>query len=152
MQEITDPILRKAFESGVAIDELIQILNHHRNYVEPEHLLSLHAFLRSFGQTPADESTGNVSDLRDEIRKLVAYIKTMRERIEDKGELATSREIKDMIQSSSSLFAMLTKLDDEITNQARLRKVEEATLEAIKTLPATARQVFFDVLEEKLSE
>ena len=149
-------------DNGVSIAELIDLLKQYRKYVTSGQLAELTDFVQSFStaDTPLYTDEGdlfekpveNVADLTKEIQELVNFIKVVRKRVAAKGDTATAREIKDMIQASSSLFTMLTKMNEEITNQNRLRKIEDASIQAIRTLPEEQQQLFFTRLEVLLSE
>jgi uncharacterized protein YecE (DUF72 family) len=80
----------------------------------------------------------------------MTYLKTFRKQIIAKGDAASTREIKDMIQASTSLFTMLTKMNEDITNQDRLRKIENATVEVVRSLPLKEQERFFVLLEQAL--
>jgi hypothetical protein len=98
-------------------------------------------------------STGSeiFDDLLIEVNSQLAYLKNLRQRVIDR-ENAPVRELKDLMQTTSALFKMLTQMNKDITNQDRLRKIEMATVEAVKTLNVDAQQAFFDELERRLAE
>jgi hypothetical protein len=135
----------------ISIDGLLDLLESHKKYWGAEHVMRLAAMLP--GHQPADEVTGAVilGNLMEEVQAQMAYLKNFRRSVTAKGNGASSREIKDMIQSSTTLFTMLTKMQMNITNQDRLAKIEEATVSAIRTLSTELQQQFFRDLELALA-
>jgi hypothetical protein len=139
--------------TDLSLDDIIDYLGQYQRYITPDHVSQIKKILRSAEGEDHDaqsESSNALDHLLTEVQEQMAFLKTFRERITARGAGSTTREVKDMIQASSTLFTMLTKLNVEITNQARLRKIEDATVEVIKTLDAERQQQFFSQLEEAL--
>lgn len=56
-----------------------------------------------------------------------------------------------VINSISSILATITKAQAELYNAERLKKLEAATLKALKTLPKTEQEAFFSLYEQYLN-
>lgn len=131
----------------VDLDHHIQVLQDYQKYLSEQHKIRL----RTLVTDPAIAKTGDImASLREEVQEQMTYVQEFRRRVQQRGEGATTREVKDMLQASTSLFSMLTKMNEEITNQDRLRHIENATVEAIKTLDGKAQSRFFEYLERVL--
>ena len=139
----------------VSIDQLLDNLNTHSKYMTEEQVVRLAWILTQLREeaAPTEAPTGGetLTDLLKEIQEQMTFLKNFRKQIVAKGDTASTREVKDMIQASTSLFTMLTKMNEDITNQDRLRKIENATVNCIKTLPLKVQQKFFADLEEALA-
>jgi hypothetical protein len=133
----------------MSIDQLLDKLDTNKKYITD----SQASRMANIANRTTDLASGDsMGDLLTEVQAQMICLKSFRKRVADRGDAATTRDLKDMIQASTSLFTMLTKMNEGITNQERLRKVEQATIEAIKTLPGANQQVFFSVLEESLAK
>ena len=133
----------------MSIDQLIDRLDANKKYITD----SQASRMANIANRTTDIASGDsMGDLMTEVQSQMICLKAFRKRVSDRGDAATTRDLKDMIQASTSLFTMLTKMNEGITNQERLRKVEQATIEAIKTLPGAEQQIFFSTLEEALAK
>jgi hypothetical protein len=133
----------------MSIDQLINKLEHNKKYITDTQASRL---ANIANRTSDGVSKDSMGDLLSEVQAQMIVLKSFRKRVSDQGNAATTRDLKDMIQASTSLFTMLTKMNEGITNQERLRKVEDATIEAIKTLPSKEQQIFFSTLEKALAK
>jgi hypothetical protein len=133
----------------MSITQLLDGLERHKKYLTEDHVDRIALIIKETIYAPSS-GDGVLNDLLKEVQEQMTYLKQFRKQITAKGETATTREVKDMIQASTSLFSMLTKLNDDITNQDRLRKIETATVEVVRTLSGEAQLNFFTLLEEAL--
>ena len=136
--------------NNISIDEILDLLEKYRKYMDETQLARLYGLFPDEPVTAAEDN--EETDLLVELKSLIKYVRTIRRKLEKKGDEATAREIKDLIQSSSSLFGMVTKLNETILTQTRLRQVETATITTIQSLPEAQQQAFFALLEANLSE
>jgi len=131
----------------LSIDQLLGELTTRKKYITEAQNDQLRALVKG----PTTLSGGEaLSDLLSEVQAQMTYLKTFRKQIIAKGDAASTREIKDMIQASTSLFTMLTNMNEDITNQDRLRKIENATVEVVRSLPLKEQERFFVLLEQAL--
>jgi hypothetical protein len=87
-----------------------------------------------------------------EIKEQMEMVRTLRQKVlENKGE-SQIRELKDLISSTTSLFAMYTKYSADIVNQDRMKKIEMAVVESVKMLEPNIQDKYYEYLEELLSE
>lgn len=135
---------------NASIDELIDLLYGLKPYINAAQSQRLAELTRTQFSSPSTSSGDVMDTLLDEVKLQLDFVIRFRERVTRGGDNVTTRELKDLLQTSSSLFTMLTKMNEEITNQARLRKIENATVEAIRTLPPAEQQRFFQTLEKAL--
>lgn len=136
-----------------SIDELLEALETHKRFMTDAQVYTLAQMVRTMAPEEADPEALVPADqvmngLMNEIQQQLQYVTKLRQSITTRT--SSSQEVKNMVQATSSLFTMLTKMNTEITNQDRLRKVELATIEAIKTLPELNQQEFFTELERLL--
>lgn len=138
----------------VSIDDLLDALDTHKKYMSDHQAARLSLMLNQVKHPDEVNAAAPdaLNDLLLEVQAQMAFLKGFREQVMMKGNSASTREVKDMIQASTSLFTMLTKMNEGITNQDRLRKVENATVEVIRTLPAAAQSEFFTALEAALAK
>lgn len=150
----------------LSIPEVLDLLEKVKTHLTPEHgeiLLSLAKFASRSQPEDAEKPEINVEgvdmmgNLREEIRNQLVFITQLRERITTDSETGqqVAPQIKDLRalqQTTSALFSMYTKLNEEITNQDRLHLIEKATIAAIRDLPGKTQQVFFSALEQLLKE
>lgn len=87
-------------------------------------------------------------DLKEEINGQLRMLRTMRSRAE--RETLSTREMKETLTAASSLISMLIKEQEKVLNIDRLRTIERAVVEAVKTLPTDAQEAFLTFLEDKL--
>jgi len=140
----------------ISLSEILDKLEEFSKYLSEEHLHRLRKLLIAHAPelVPREDAPATadvLDDLMLEVNAQMNFVKQLRNNVTS-GGAATTREIKDMVQATSSLFTMLTKMNETVTNQDRLRKIELATLEAVKELPPEAQNAYFDKLEELLSE
>jgi len=141
-----------------SLDELLEALDTHKRYLSDDQVLRIHDILRSVSldddsigadskAIPADKI---LNGLMQEIQHQLEYVTKLRKSVTSRT--STTQEMKNMVQATSSLFTMLTKMNTEISNQDRLRKVELATVAAVNILPEDAQNVFFTELERLLEK
>lgn len=105
--------------------------------------------LRSLVLTKDEIRDDGKFNILSEVQAQMDMVRKLRKRIESSEDLAV-REIRDLVTSSTQLFAMLTKMNNEIVNQDRIRKIEEAVITTIKSLTPEAQDCFFTELEKRL--
>jgi len=102
-----------------------------------------------------DPEYGPGFDVSSEINAQIKMVRTLRAKLEveisTNDSKTTSRDMKEAIAAGSSMMSTLMKYHKEIVNQDRLRMVEEATIEAVKSLPEEHQTEFFRVLELHLA-
>ncbi len=140
----------------LSIPQVIDFLVDNRKYIDPADLDRLAKQLNmpviSQGVDEAESVQVGSLDLLMEVQEQMVMVRTLRRNISAMGKAASTKDLKDLISTSTSLFSMLTKLHDDVLNQDRLRKIENATIKAIEGLPVEVRNRFFDALEEYLDE
>lgn len=134
----------------LSIDEAIDFLSLNRKYISDASLQRLRALLPQVATDEPDDDSA--FDLITEVKEQMAVVRKMRQIITERGDEVNPKDLKDLIGASTSLFAMLTKLHNDIINQDRLRKIEHATVTAIATLEPEAQELFFKHLSESLEE
>lgn len=101
-----------------------------------------------------DPEYGAAFSLADEVNAQIRMVRALRATILDEDgaiiQGSSARDAKEVISSSSTLLTSLMKFHEKIINQDRMRLIEQATIEAIKTLPDEQQEKFFSYLSEKL--
>ena len=126
-----------------SVQDAIDFLAKNQKYISREQLTELSALIPSKILPTLPTSSDFVSELSEQLE----MVKTLRSAIDGDDP----RQIKDLVSASTTLFSMITKLNDDILNQQRIRKIENATVEAIKTLPEESREAFYVALGERFS-
>lgn len=106
--------------------------------------------------TPIDDpGYGADFDIASEINDQIRVVRALRSTIVDEdGSLKDGiapREAKEMISAGSTMLASLMKFHEKVINQDRMRAVETATIDTIKTLPEQQQDDFFAALESALA-
>ena len=95
-------------------------------------------------------------DIGDEIRMLIKAVRGLRRNVmTDSGHMLgenDTRDVKEVISSSTHLFSLLLKAQEKIDHMSRMQSIEEAAVAAVRTLPDDAQDAFFEVLEKRLGE
>lgn len=142
--------------ADILLSDHIEVLESHAKYLsEPERvrLIELLGLTADAVAGLAAPKSNTIFDyLATEIDAQLIFLKSLRERVTSGEEHIDTRQIKDLMQATSSLFKMLTQINKDITNQGRLRKVEMAVVETIKTLNEASQATFFKELETRLAE
>lgn len=134
--------------SCVSTEEAANFLEENYQYISKSDETTIIKALSNIGvmRKPA---TFEEFDMLDEVQEQMQMVRDLRKTI--MASDSNTRDVKDLITSSTQLFTMLTKMKSEINNQDKLSKIEEATVTAVKSLPLEAQGLFFDTLEELLS-
>ena len=134
--------------SCVSTEEAANFLEENYQYISKSDETTIIKALSNIGvmRKPA---TFEEFDMLDEVQEQMQMVRDLRKTI--MASDSNTRDVKDLITSSTQLFTMLTKMKSEINNQDKLSKIEEATVTVVKSLPLEAQGLFFDTLEELLS-
>lgn len=136
----------------LSIPQAVNFLIDNKKYIDQS---QLHRLANSLGVAeilPRKEEEVGSMDLLLEIQEQMEMVRVLRRNILAKGETAATKDLKDLISTSTTLFSMLTKLNSDVLNQDRLRKIESATVRAIEKLPLEVQKEFFNDLEGNLSD
>lgn len=137
-----------------SLDQVIDFLESKRQYIFDDHRKRLIALVNLHHQPVSSDNfnVGNSGDMLFEIKEQMEMVRTLRQKVlENKGE-SQIRELKDLISSTTSLFAMYTKYSADIVNQDRMKKIEMAVVESLKMLEPNIQDKYYEYLEELLSE
>ena len=110
----------------------------------------------SAGRGTEDPEYGADFDLVQEMNDQIRVVRALRNKVIDpetgaiKGD-HSARDAKELIGSSNTMLASLMKFHDKIVNQDRVRAIEHATIEVVKTLPKESQEKFFEALEQALA-
>lgn len=103
-----------------------------------------------------DPEYGADFDLTSEINQQIRLVRAMRSKVlGENGHLKNEipvREARETITSSNAMIQQLMKHHKDVMNMERMRAVETATIEAVKTLPDEQQAEFFGRLESLLAE
>jgi hypothetical protein len=137
-----------------SLDQVIDFLESKRQYIFDDHRKRIIALVNLHHQPDSSDNfnVGNSGDMLFEIKEQMEMVRTLRQKVlENKGE-SQIRELKDLISSTTSLFAMYTKYSADIVNQDRMKKIEMAVVESLKMLEPNIQDKYYEYLEELLSE
>lgn len=158
-----------------SIEGSIEFLASHARYMTQEHavqlgnaipldllpILGTTLELRSVGkpglasndpiETSNLQPTGDMlMDLRAEILQQMNLLQILRKNVAQKADKLSNRDLKDMVNTTNSLFSMLTRLSTDILSQDRVQKLESAIISTVKTLDVEQQDLFFKTLESDL--
>ena len=101
-----------------------------------------------------DVEYGADFDLGQEVEAQIGLVRAMRRSvITESGQVlpgVASRELKEVVSASTTLLSTLSKSHEKIMSFDRMRAIEHAAADAVRTLPHEQQQLFFQTLEEKL--
>lgn len=98
-----------------------------------------------------DHADDSPVEIIEEVKEQLKMVRHIRKSIMSMGDKANPKELQSLVSTSSTLFATLTKYSNDIENQEKVKKIESATLEALKLLESEVQEVFFDALTKYLS-
>lgn len=109
------------------------------------------------GAVPVDDPEyGADFDLTAEINSQIRIVRALRSKVlSDNGSIkedVSIRDARELITSGGAMLRDLVKYHERTVNLNRMRMVESATIEAIKTLPEDSQQQFFELLERQFAE
>jgi len=97
--------------------------------------------------------TGDIElDMLREVKEQMIFIQALRQNVVGRLSTLATRDLKDLITTTNSVFSMLTRLQAQIVNQDQVLRLQNATLAAISALPVEAQQEFSRIFEEKFVE
>ena len=138
---------------GVAIQDVINYLAQHKKYVtiplrqQLIDVLDLVSLIE--GQKPkyySDEPVDIVEEVQEQL-KLVRQI-----RLEVSESETKTKDLSDLVRTSNTLFATLTKYNNDIENQEKVKKLERATVSSLSELAPEEQEKFLNELERVLSK
>lgn len=158
-----------------SIELCLDFLENHAKYLTEEHLTRLSALAPArieyieattpIPEPPKQEVLGFDSeidtaeletsgdpmlDLRAQLGEQMKLLQILRQNVAKKASKLSSRDLKDLVNTTNSVFSMLVRLDDTILNQDRARKLEAAVVETVKSLSEDQQAVFFQKFEDNL--
>lgn len=129
-----------------SIDQIITMLEDNKSFISPGNMKRLSDLVGK--QTSSPQIKSGDLDLLAEARELHDLVRTMRNTLTSEG--GDVSEITKLVSASSTLYGLITKYQQDHLNMDRIRKIELATIEAVKTLDAEAQSIFFGELERLL--
>lgn len=138
-------------------DTTISFLEKNQRYLTDSHLKRIQALV---ARVPKEETNSTtVSDLSltdldllDELRNQLAVVRALRENLvsSDITEPNSAKNIQGLISTSNTLFNSITKLRAQVMKQESQRRLENATITAIKSLNKDEQDLFFETLKTEL--
>lgn len=102
------------------------------------------------------EDYGADFDLKGEVAQQIRSVRAMRSQVMDpSGRINAGmlpRDVKELVTASTTLLKTLITVHEQVINFDRMKAVEDATVEAIKTLSGRAQKAFFEELDRRLEE
>ena len=138
----------------LSLNEAIDFLESNSKYLFDDHRKRLIALLNIHHKPePSDTfNVGNSGDMLFEIKEQMEMVRALRQKVLANQGDTQIRELKDLISSTTTLFAMYTKYSADIVNQDRMKKVESAVVESLKMLEPQVQDRYYEHLEELLGE
>ena len=133
---------------GIAIQDVIDYLEEHKKYVSMPMRERIAKFLAI--SLPVEQESSEPVDILDEVKEQMKLVRQIRLQVIADGY--NTRDMKDLVSTSNTLFATLTKYSNDIENQEKVKRIESATLEALKLLESEVQEVFFDALTKYLEK
>ena len=111
----------------------------------------------SYGGGLDDPEYGADFDMVEEVNEQIKAVRALRASVMDPEtggirQDKSTRDVKEIVSSSSTLLTWLMKFHEKIIYQDRMRALEQATIEVVKDLDQQAQDKFFSVLEEKYAQ
>lgn len=133
---------------GVDLAELIAFLANHQHRLRQDHWDALRDFVHP---TDDDDRPRTVEEfsLSDEVMHTVNLIRKMRSRLEADG-FQDMRATKDTVTAATQLLTQLTKVQDQIWNMERLKKLEDAVVASMREMPADVHLKFMDIVSRHM--
>lgn len=146
----------EAAQTHVLSHQQVQLLSEGLTGSYPDYFSGAKA-ARTLGDgIPIDPQYGADFDLAGEVNEQIKAVRALRSMvISEDGKIAdgyTARDAKELIASANTLLGSLMKFHDKIINQNRMRLIEQAAIEAVKTLPEEQQELFFTKLQEGLDK
>jgi len=142
-------LICESANTGVLSNQQVELLAHTLPEAYPEAFEGQGA-----GASVEDPNYGADFDMSVEVNDQIRTVRALRAMvINENGTIKTgytARDAKELISASGTLLGSLMKFHDKIINQSRMRMVEQATIEVIKTLPEDSQVKFFETLKIKL--
>jgi hypothetical protein len=92
-------------------------------------------------------------DLAGEVAAQIRVLQTLRRNVVDGNKLiASPRDAKEMLTASTQLLSLLTKMQEDIWGMHRVRKIQQATLEALEGVDPNLVDEFMANLQKRLKE
>lgn len=143
-------------ELKISIAEVISYLREHFKYATHPERLELAELLNvkytSSAAIDDDFQVNSSTDILEEVQEQMKMVRLIRAQITSQGVLANPKDLQALVSTTTSLFAMLTKYSNDIVNQDRLKRIENAVVESIKTLDPVVQEAYFETLEAFLNE
>lgn len=133
-------LLRLQREASDAFDALVPRLE----FLTAEQARLLERKVQALRGTEGEEFSGDF-DLQVEITQQLRLLREMRTRAMSEG--SSVREMKEVMTGASSLITTLIREQEKVINMDRLRYVEQAVVECLKTLPDDVQQAFMKKME-----
>lgn len=106
----------------------------------------------NFGSSGDNGSGGEDFDLHQEIVDQLRAVKALRKSVvSSSGNLeAGIRDTKEALSATTSLLTLLTKIQGDVYNQDRIRRVQKTTIEVLNDVDPELRDKFVTLLEQRL--
>lgn len=148
--------IMEAAETHVLSHQQVQLLSERLVGCYPDYFKGLSTSRNGVSGEANDPGYGADFDLASEVNEQIKVVRALRKKVLDEnGDIAEgygARDAKELVASANTLLGNLMKFHDKIINQNRMRLIEQATVEAVKTLPDEQQEVFFSKLQEGLDK
>jgi hypothetical protein len=138
---------RYAETYGIDISEVVDFLEANQPRLSEGQLVRLARL------APELDPVKSIEDfnLLQEVRAQIDLVQRLRQQVAPKGKPIDDVPAVDRaLRASNQLLPLLHKLLDSIQNMDRLRKIEDAAVEAVKELAPDAQGRFYAALEDRL--
>lgn len=154
---MASPTMEDWFHEEVSVDltGALELIHRHPDALTQEQAIDLFTILREHIPDVGEEYGANF-DLKAEVAQQIRSVRAMRNQVMDSAgrvnEGMQPRDVKELVTASTTLLKMLVNVHEQVINFDRMKAVEDATVEAIKTLPQEAQNAFFEELDRRLEE
>lgn len=134
---------------GITTSELVEELVIRSHQITAQDLKRLKNLLP---EDPAEKRKNGLNadfNMLEEVRAQVELVQDMRESVYDKnGEITDIKEAKDVATAATQLLTTLNKMMSDIINRDYLKRIADAIVEAVSSLPEENQEKFFKHLEK----
>lgn len=134
----------------ISVPEAITFIENNIKYAEHADLKRLAKLLGvDFNPDKGKNTPRKPINMQDEVQAQMEIVQTLRERV----MVSTNpRDLTALVDTTTRLVTLVTKLGSEIDNQEKVKRLERALVETMQQLPPESQDFYYEKLTESLSD
>lgn len=134
---------------SIPLKELVDFIITRRHFLLPAEIAMLRMY---FGAETPTKTEASI-DIAKEVSEQLHALKTLRSTLIHGNQITGSpKEVKDLISASTSLLSLLSKTQEDIWNQDRIRSMELTLLSILNDLDPELKDKFVAEMERRLGD